>query len=156
MENEDAAEAWLVDYRQKATEAGESIKSNHGEDSTYLSFLASGGQIYIFDGAGLGSILYDDMGLSKPAGMPEQTNISLPVVTYEGLASIDADFIFAVGTPDDLAALTENPVWNSLEAVKNNNVVELPASPYFIQGYSSIGRALFLNEVEGLIDGISN
>ena len=53
-----------------------------------LSFLASGGQFFVFDGAGFGDVLYQDMGLAKPAGMPEQTDISLPVVTYEGLASI--------------------------------------------------------------------
>lgn len=35
--------------------------------------------------------------------MPKQENISLPVVTLEGLAEINSDYIFAVGTDEDLA-----------------------------------------------------
>ena len=95
---EDVANKWLADYEAKAKEAGDKIKSEYGEDTTYLSFLASGGQFFVFDGAGFGSVLYEDMGLKKPEGMPEQSDISLPVVTYEGLASIKADYIFAIAT----------------------------------------------------------
>ena len=48
------------------------------------------------------------MGLAKPAGMPEQTDISLPVVTYEGLAAIQSDYIFVIATDEDLAQLEAN------------------------------------------------
>ncbi len=122
---EDAANKWLADYEAKAKEAGEKIKSEYGEDTTYLSFLASGGQFFVFDGAGFGSVLYEDMGLKKPEGMPEQSDISLPVVTYEGLASIKADYIFAIATAEDLAQLQSNAIWNSLPAVKEGKVVIL-------------------------------
>ena len=50
-------------------------------------------------------VLYNDMGLAKPVGMPEQTDISLPVVTYEGLASIQADYIFVMATDEELAQI---------------------------------------------------
>ena len=128
------------------------IKAEYGEDTTYLSFLASGGQFFIFDGAGFGSVLYEDMDLEKPAGMPEQSDISLPVVTYEGLASIDTDYIFLIATDADLAQLQENAIWNSLPAVKNGNVVVLEASPYFNQGYSSIGRELLVDEIGEMLN----
>lgn len=152
MDKEEEAEAWLADYAVKAQEAGDRIKTAYGDDATYLSFLASGGQIFIFDGAGLGSIFYEDMALAKPANMPEQENISLPVVTYEGLAEIDPDYIFVVGTDDDLEALEGNSLWQGMNAVKEGNYVTLPASPYFNQGYSCIGRDLFLDEVEGYME----
>ena len=45
-------------------------------------------------------VLYKDMGLAKPSGMPEQTDISLPVVTYEGLAAINTDYIFLIATDE--------------------------------------------------------
>ena len=70
-------------------------------------------------------VLYEDMGLAKPEGMPEQTDISLPVVTYEGLASIKADYIFVIATDEDLAHLEANAIWNSLPAVKEGNVLIL-------------------------------
>ena len=92
------------------------------------------------------------MGLKKPEGMPEQSDISLPVVTYEGLASIKADYIFAIATAEDLAQLQSNAIWNSLPAVKEGKVVILDSSPYFNQGYSSIGRELLVNEIGDMLN----
>ncbi|MER2040526.1 iron-hydroxamate ABC transporter substrate-binding protein [Desemzia incerta] len=148
----DKAEKWLRDYEAKAAAIGNTIKEKHGEDTTYLSFLASGGQFFVFDGAGFGEVLYEDMGLKKPTGMPEQTDISLPVVTYEGLAAIEADHIFVIATEEDLEVLQSNEIWNNLPAVKEGQVTSLDASPYFNQGYSPIGRELLLDEIAVMLD----
>ena len=149
---EDVANEWIANYENKAKEAGDKIKAEYGEDTTYLSFLASGGQFFIFDGAGFGDVLYNDMGLAKPAGMPEQTDISLPVVTYEGLAAIQSDYIFLIATDEDLAQLEANSIWNNLPAVKNGNVVVLESSPYFNQGYSPIGREILVDEIGDMLN----
>ena len=149
---EDVANEWIANYEAKAKEAGDKIKAEYGGDTTYLSFLASGGQFFVFDGAGFGDVLYNDMGLAKPEGMPEQTDISLPVVTYEGLAAIKADYIFAIATDEDLAQLEANSIWNNLPAVKDGNVVILESSPYFNQGYSSIGREILVNEIGDMLN----
>lgn len=149
------ATEWLDSYETSAITVGEEIKATYGEDATYLAFLASAGNIYVFDAAGIGSVLYEDMGLARPEGMPEQTNISLPVVTYEGLAQIDADYIFAVGTEEDLLALQDSSIWKNMSAVKEGNVIELPASPYFNMGYSSIGRLQFQEELISLMESIN-
>lgn len=149
---EEAANDWLENYNIKAIEIGDQIKETYGAETSYLSFLASGGQFYVFDGAGVGSTLYQDMGLSKPEGMPEQSDISLPVVTYEGLASIKSDYIFVIATDEDLKVLKENAIWNSLTPVKEGKVIELDASPYFIQGYSSIGKEVFLGEIVEMLN----
>ncbi|NLK95432.1 MAG: iron-hydroxamate ABC transporter substrate-binding protein [Clostridiales bacterium] len=149
---EDVANEWLEKYETKAKEAGDKIKAEYGEETTYLSFLASGGQFFIFDGAGFGSVLYEDMGLTKPEGMPEQSDISLPVVTYEGLASIKSDYIFLISTDEDLKQLQSNSIWNSLPAVKEGNVVVLESSPYFNQGYSPIGRQLLVDEIGEMLN----
>lgn len=149
---EDVANTWLENYDKKAKEIGETVKKEYGNDTTYLSFLASGGQFYIFDGAGFGSVLYKDMALNKPEGMPEQVDIGLPVVTYEGLAKIDADYIFLIGTDEDVKLLEENAIWNGLPAVKEGKVVKLAASPYFVQGYSSIGREVLLDEIVEMLN----
>ena len=149
---EDVANEWIANYEAKAKEAGDKIKAEYGEDTTYLSFLASGGQFFVFDGAGFGDVLYKDMGLAKPEGMPEQTDISLPVVTYEGLAAIKADYIFAIATDEDLAQLEANSIWNNLPAVKDGNVVILESSPYFNQGYSPIGREILVDEIGDMLN----
>lgn len=154
MDRVEEANAWFAEYDAKAEEASKLIKETYGEDTSYLAFLASGGQFFVFDGAGFGTVLYEDLGLVKPEGMPEQDSISLPVVNYEGLAAIDADVIFAIGTDEDMAALKQNSVWNGLTPVKEGKVVELPSSPYFNQGYSCIGRMLLLDEIVEMLGNI--
>lgn len=149
---EEAANAWLENYDKRSKEVGDKIKETYGKDTTYLSFLASGGQFYVFDGAGFGNVLYEDLGLAKPEGMPEQNDISLPVVTYEGLASIKSDYIFVIATDEDLKVLEENEVWNNLPQVKEGKVVKLDSSPYFVQGYSSIGRQVLLDEIMEMLN----
>ena len=149
----DIANQWISDYEAKAASAGEKIKKEFGEDTSYLSFLASADQFFVFNEAGFGDVLYNDMGLAKPEGLPEQTDISLPVVTYEGLASIKADYIFLIAGAEDLKQLEANSIWNSLPAVKNGNVVVLEASPYFNQGYSSIGRSMLVDEIGEMLNG---
>lgn len=149
---EDAANKWIKQYEAKAKAAGDKIKKEYGKNSTYLSFLASGGQFFVFDGAGFGTVLYEDMGLSKPQGMPKQSNISLPVVTYEGLAAIKSDYIFLMATDKDYDQLKKNAIWNNLPAVKKGKVVKLGASPYFNQGYSPIGREVLLDKIGGMLN----
>lgn len=153
FDKEDVATSWVKKYEEKAQKTGEEVKKKFGDKTSYLAFLASGGQFFVFDNAGFGNVLYEDMKLARPSGMPEQKDISLPVVTYEGLASIKADYIFSIGTKEDLAELEKNSVWKSMPAVKNNKVATLPASPYFNQGYSPIGKDLLLDEIMEIING---
>lgn len=152
FEKEEVAKQWIENYLNKSKQVGDRIKEANQPDKTYLSFLASNNSIFIFDKAGLGTVLYDDMLLNKPTGMPQQENISLPVVTFEGLAAIDADYIFAIATNEDLKLLNDSSIWNSLPAVQSGNLITLPASPYFNQGYSPIGRMAFIEEVEKLLN----
>lgn len=151
MQQKERADAWLKSYDEKAKKAGAAVRKANGEDATYLALLASGGQLFVFDAAGIGSVLYEDMGLKKPANMPKQDSISLPVISYEGLADLDADHLIVVGTDADMKALKKNSIYKTMQAVKNKQVTELPSSPYFNIGYSSIGRDVFLNEVQSLL-----
>lgn len=152
FDKKEEADKWLDEYETKASEKGTLIKEAYGEDKTYLALLASGGQLYVFDAAGIGSILYEDMGLKKPANLPAQENISLPVITYEGLADIDADYLFVVGTDTDMESLKQNSIYNNMRAVQEGNVTELPSSPYFNMGYSCIGRSIFLDEFASFME----
>lgn len=145
------AESWLNDYEKNAEVKGAEIKKLNGEDATYLSILASGGQIFVFDSAGVGGILYDDMNLERPANLPRQESISLPVVSYEGLSQIESDYLILIGTEEDIQALKQSPIYSNLNSVKNNKVIELPSSPYFNMVYSTIGRNIFVNELYNIL-----
>lgn len=152
LNKQDVGNEWISQYEKNAQQKGEEIKNTYGENTTYLALLASGGQLFVFDAAGIGSILYDDMGLSKPQNLPEQTNISLPVISYEGLSEIDSDYLILVGTDTDIENLKQSPIYQNLRSVKNGNVIELPSSPYFNMGYSCIGRNIFVNEFPSLME----
>ena len=152
LNKQDVANEWISQYEKNAQQKGEEIKNTYGENTTYLALLASCGQLFVFDAAGIGSILYDDMGLSKPQNLPEQTNISLPVISYEGLSEIDSDYLILVGTDTDIENLKQSPIYQNLRSVKNGNVIELPSSPYFNMGYSCIGRNIFVNEFPSLME----
>lgn len=152
FEKESEAQAWIKAYEEKAASIGDQIKQSNGNTTSYLSFLASGGQFFVFSGAGFGDVLYNDLGLARPKGMPEQSDISLPVVTYEGLAQIEADVIFLITTKEMKQELDASSIWNGLSAVKEGNVITLDSSPYFNQGYSPIGREKLLDEIKEMID----
>lgn len=152
MDREEEAKAWLDSYDAKTEEVSKLVKETLGEDATYLSFLASGGSNFINTNATFGNLIYDDLGLKRPENLPVQEDMTLPVVTNEGLAEIDPDYMFIIATDDDKAALEKDAIFKNLRAVKEGHVVISPASPYFNQGYSPIGRMVFLDELISLAD----
>ena len=141
---EDEAKKWLNAYYEKAEKLGKEIKEANGEDTTYLTVLASSGSFMVFSEGGIGTVLKEDMKLPQPTNMPKQDSITLPTVTMEGLSEIDADHIIVIGTEADKADLEASPVWPQIRAVKEGNVTILDASPYFSQAYNPIGRELIL------------
>lgn len=147
FDEEDVAKKWLSSYDEKAKKLGEEIKAKNG-NQTYLPLLSTSGQFMVFSNAGIGSIIYDDMGLAKPANMPKQDSITLPTVTMEGLTKIDADHIAVIATEADKKDLAKSKVWNNARAVKDGNVTILDASPYFTQGYNPIGREMLLESIK--------
>ena len=148
---EEEAEAWLDAYYAKAEKLGKEIKSANGEDTTYLTVLASSGSFMVFTEGGIGTVLKDDMKLPQPANMPEQDSITLPTVTMEGLSEIDADHIIVIATESDKADLEASSVWSQIRAVKEGNVTILDASPYFSQAYNPVGRELILESVKDAV-----
>lgn len=148
---EDEAQAWLDEYYKKAEELGKEIKKANGEDTTYLTVLASSGSFMVFTEGGIGTVLKDDMKLPQPANMPEQDSITLPTVTMEGLSEIDADHIIVIATESDKADLAASSVWSEIRAVKEGNVTILDASPYFSQAYNPIGRELILESIKDAV-----
>lgn len=144
---EDKATEWLSNYDETAKKLGEEVAANNGEES-YLPVLSSSGQFMVFSDAGIGTIINEDMGLARPENLPVQDGITLPMLSIEGLAEIDADHIVLIATDADKAELEENSVWQNIRAVKEGNVTILNASPYFSQSYNPIGRLLLLESLK--------
>lgn len=152
MDKEAKMQQWIDEYEKDAKKLGEEIKAINGEDATYLSFLSSDGSVFIYDTAGLGNFMYQDLGLKRPENLPNQDNVQLPVVTFEGLSEIGADYFAVTGTEEYNKKLEQDPVWKSMETVKLGHYKMLPANPYFNQGYSPVGRQKLLEEIRTFID----
>lgn len=148
---EDKVKSWLDAYYKKAEKLGKEIKSANGEDTTYLTVLASSGSFMVFSEGGIGTVLKEDMKLPQPTNMPKQDSITLPTVTMEGLSEIDADHIIVIATQSDKSDLKDSSVWSEIRAVKEGNVTILDASPYFSQAYNPIGRELILESVKDAV-----
>ena len=144
---EDEATEWLSNYDETAKKLGEEVAANNGEES-YLPVLSSSGQFMVFSDAGIGTIINEDMDLARPENLPVQDGITLPMLSIEGLAEIDADHIVLIATDADKAELEENSVWQNIRAVKEGNITILNASPYFSQSYNPIGRLLLLESLK--------
>lgn len=147
FDQEEDANKWLASYDEKAKNLGNEVKEKNG-DKTYLTVLASSGQFMVFTDAGIGTIVNDDMGLSRPSNLPEQEGITLPVLSMEGLTEIDADNIILIGTEADKSDLAKSTVWQNIRAVKEGNVTILDASPFFSQSYNPIGKELLLESIK--------
>lgn len=151
FEEEDLINEWLTNYYESAEKVGNEIKEVNGEDKSYLTVLASQGQFMVFSEGGIGTVLKDDMNLPQPENMPAQDDITLPTVSVEGLAEIDADYLMVIATESDKADLENNSVFNEMRAVQEGNLIILDASPYFTQAYNPIGRQLLLEELKNTI-----
>ncbi len=147
FDQEDEAQKWLDTYYEKAESLGNEVKKANGEQ-TYVAVLATSGQFMVFSEGGIGTIINTDMGLSKPENMPAQDSITLPTVSIEGLAEIDADHIVVIADASEKANLEASSVWAEIRAVKDGNVTILDASPYFSQAYNPIGRELLLEQLK--------
>ncbi|SCI29497.1 MULTISPECIES: iron-hydroxamate ABC transporter substrate-binding protein [unclassified Romboutsia] len=147
FDQKDEAQKWLDAYYEKAESLGNEIKESNGEQ-TYVAVLATSGQFMVFSEGGIGTIINTDMGLSKPENMPAQDSITLPTVSIEGLAEIDADHIVVIADASEKANLESSSVWSEIRAVKDGNVTILDASPYFSQAYNPIGRELLLEQLK--------
>ncbi|MDK2586973.1 ABC transporter substrate-binding protein [Romboutsia sedimentorum] len=144
---EDDANKWLKNYDEKAQKLGKEIIAKNGNKS-YLPVLSTSGSFMVFSNAGIGTMINDDMKLTRPKNMPAQDNITLPTVTMEGLTKIDADHIIAIATDSDKKDLENSSVWSKIRAVKDGNVTILDASPYFTQCYNPIGREMLLESIK--------
>ncbi|MEG0295757.1 MAG: iron-hydroxamate ABC transporter substrate-binding protein [Clostridium sp.] len=148
FDDEETANKWLSRYDEKAKKLGEEIKEANGQDKTYVTVLPSSGQFMVFTDAGLGTIINDDMGLARPTKLPVQDSITLPTVSIEGLAEIDADHIIVIATESDKQDLANSTVWPEIRAVKDGNVTILNATPFFGQSYNPVGKELLLESIK--------
>ncbi|MGA5817398.1 ABC transporter substrate-binding protein [Kitasatospora sp. NPDC094028] len=126
---EDEAKKALADYEARAKKLGEAIKAkNNGTMPTASVVRFVAGPTRLYAKSSYSGVVLKDVGLTRPAAQDVDKNII--EVSAEQIGQADADLVF-VTTADDPTKTKESevqqtPVWQGLNAVKNNKVFTVP------------------------------
>ncbi|MFF2744396.1 ABC transporter substrate-binding protein [Kitasatospora sp. NPDC058048] len=126
---EDDAKKALVDYEARAKKLGEAIAAkNNGTMPTASVVRFVAGPTRLYAKASYSGVVLKDVGLARPA--PQDVEQNIVEVSAEQINQADADLVF-VTTADDPTKTKESevqqtPVWQGLNAVKNNKVFNVP------------------------------
>ncbi len=122
------AEAWVGDYKKRATELGEEVRATIGEDATVTVLENADKQLYLYgNGWGRGTgILYQEMGLKMPKKVQEVTaKDGYFPVSAEVLPEYIGDYLILSKNPDYDSAFMQTDTYKNTPAVQNNRVLEL-------------------------------
>lgn len=148
------AEAALADYNEKAAAAKEKLTASGTAPSAAAIWLVGGTFWMVSEGQSSGDVLYNDLGFTVPElvhTISQGEGGIWKSVSLEALAELDADHIFIVNsdTASGSAALND-PIWQSVKAVKNGNVHEYGAESSWLYTGPIANGQIINNVVESL------
>ncbi|MEF3308796.1 iron-siderophore ABC transporter substrate-binding protein [Paenibacillus sp. GYB004] len=137
------AEQALKAYDQKVKEAKEKLpKTTAGQKIGILRFAPRGVSLM---GVGhlAGYVVHQDLGIATTTLLGKESNIN---VSMEVLPQLDADYLFFVnqygqGT-ERMKEMTESPLWQSVPAVKKDQVHEVSDEHWLGSGLIAYGKMI--------------
>jgi len=145
----DKAEQAIEQYEQKVETAKALIKEE-AEGKTFAIIRAKPKEIQLMDGTYYsGPIVYNDLGLTPHRLVKELSFDHAVSLSLELLPELDADYLFMLVQDDNSRKLLDefqnSNLWKSLPAVKNGNVIEMPANYWMATG--AIANTLKIDDV---------
>ncbi|MED1724457.1 ABC transporter substrate-binding protein [Brevibacillus parabrevis] len=119
------AKAWLTEYDQRIATAREKIAKVIPADATVSIMQDWGKQTGVFgDNFGRGGqAVYGGLGLKPPAAIAKEIMEKQEVeVSSERLPTYPGDYIILTSEERTMADLKADPIWRTLDAVKNDRV----------------------------------
>ncbi|WP_185601863.1 helix-turn-helix domain-containing protein [Paenibacillus sp. 598K] len=145
LNKQEAAAAAIEEYNA-AVETAKSNLQQAGFDNYTVSVFEGGADatMTVLGGKfGAGSVAYASLGLRAPETVQTailDQGISKQALSFEVLADYSGDFIIR-NSYEGMADLSNDTIWNSLEAVQNNRVVEIKFGlNFYTDIYSSIAQ----------------
>lgn len=145
----DKAEKIIKDYKADAAKAKEKI-GDKLKDKKVLVIRLRANNLYLYpEGVYFNPVIYKDLGLTVPEqikAVKAQEKISL-----EKLAEVNPDYVFLQyeasenDKPKVLEELESNPIWQSMNAVKDKKVFVNTVDP-IAQGGTAWSKTAFLKE----------
>ncbi|MFE7558696.1 ABC transporter substrate-binding protein [Kitasatospora sp. NPDC057500] len=119
----------LSDYEARAAKLGEAIKAKNGgtaPTASVVRFVA--GPTRLYQKQSFSGVVLKDAGLGRPAS--QDVDKSMLEVSAEQINQADADLVFVTVADDPTktkqSEVQNTPVWQGLNAVKNNKVFNVP------------------------------
>jgi iron complex transport system substrate-binding protein len=148
---EAVVEKWLAGFDAKAAELSAKVRDTTG-DASFAVIEANSvhfGSYYVYRTAGPGELLFDELKLRPSAGVPE--NVWGEVVDAEYFVNIDADYIFFFSDDGRLGDTGNSPVWQGLEAVKNDRVYYGRNNEQYDMAYTPNGKLLYMEKLANAV-----
>lgn len=119
----------LSDYEARAAKLGEAIKAKYNgtpPTASVVRFVA--GPTRLYQKASFSGVVLKDAGLGRPAS--QDVDKAMLEVSAEQINQADADLVFVTVADDPTktkqSEVQGTPVWQGLNAVKNNKVFNVP------------------------------
>ncbi len=145
LNRQEAAAAAIEEYKETVETAKSNLKQA-GFDNYSVSVFEGGSDATMFvfgDKFGAGSVVYASLGLRAPETVQTailDKGISKQGLSFEVLANYSGDFIIR-NSYEGMVDLSDDAIWNSLEAVQNNRVIEIKFGlNFYTDIYSTIAQ----------------
>ncbi|SHM60194.1 iron-hydroxamate ABC transporter substrate-binding protein [Gracilibacillus kekensis] len=134
LNKKEAAQDWVDDFKERATQAGEDIKAKIGEDATVTVIENFDKELYVFgDNWGRGTeILYQAMELKMPESVKEVAlEDGYYTLSLEVLPDYVGDYLVISKTEETESSFMETETYNNIPAVQNDQVFVADAETFY-------------------------
>ncbi|MBO1306559.1 ABC transporter substrate-binding protein [Enterococcus sp. 669A] len=134
---EDQAKQVEEDYKTLITQTKEDLGDKIKGKSAAVLWVTNNSAFMVAEDRSSGRLLYGDLGFEVPEltkEVSEQATSDWSAVSLESLSQLDADYLFLVNS-DQGAAMFEDPLWQNIPAVKNEQLHEFgPETSWLYNG----------------------
>lgn len=138
------AQAAIATFETKLAEAKEKLSADAFKDKTF-SILQDWGRdsygIFYETGSRGGTLLYEYLGLKKPAKLEQLVKDSgegRDSLSYEVASEYFGDYVLWFLTEDKESEYAKTDIWNSIPAVKEGHIIEIPGNYLGLFYYSDV------------------
>jgi len=145
LNKEKEAQAWIDDFKERSTVAGEEIKAVIGEDATVSVIENFDKQLYVFgDNWGRGTeVIYQAMGLNMPDKVKEMAlEAGYYALSLEVLPEYAGDYMIFSKVADQDNSFQETDVFKNIPAVQNGQLFEANAEEFYFNDPISLDYQL--------------
>lgn len=128
LNKEKEAQAWVDDFKHRAEEIGEDIRTKIGKDSTVSVIEAYGKDLYVYGNnwARGTEILYQTMKLNMPEKVKEDAlKAGYYTLSAEVLPKYAGDYVILSKYSDANTSFQETDTYKNIPAVQNGHVIEM-------------------------------